>query len=126
MTIVRWTNIVCGALLLAGAVTLILFMAGVIAAPAGEPGSVTWGVFWTVAFVLIAILCFVNAVNKVRRLRSDRLVALNAAVAIALTLLFWLVTGDAVTAWVVVICAIGPLAALFGGLFGPQAKRSGR
>jgi hypothetical protein len=120
VTVVRWTNGICGALLVIAALGFLTFLPGNIADCAREPEDAWLAGFWIALLGLLAALCFTNVVRATASPRW-RILA-NAAAVIALAALLLLGHDDPTVPPLLALCALGPLAALVGS-FRP-AERS--
>lgn len=61
MRVLRWVNFVCGFLFAFGAVACLLFLPENTRDYSREPEDVWLLVFWSGTFVVLSVLCFVNA-----------------------------------------------------------------
>lgn len=112
--VVRWTNLICGVLLIIAAIGFFIFLPDSVADYAREPEDVWLGGLWVALLVLLATLCFVNAWRSNGRPQVGRLTLANLATVIALIVLLVLGRDDPTVAPLLALCASGPLAALVG------------
>jgi hypothetical protein len=71
MSVLRWTNIVCGFLFVLAAGGFLLFLSDNIHDYSREPEDVWLGLGWIAVLGFLALLCFVNAwaLRRMQRLR---------------------------------------------------------
>jgi CHASE2 domain-containing sensor protein len=112
MEVVRWTNLIGGALLVIGALGFLTFLPGNIADYAREPEDVWLGGLWTGLFGLLAALCFVNAWRSNGRPPAGWLALANLVAVIALAMLLVFGRDDPTVPPLLALCALGPVAAL--------------
>jgi hypothetical protein len=109
MAVVRWVNLIAGALLIVAALGFLVFLPANIADYAREPEDVRLGIYWIVGLVLLATLCFANA----RHSAGARWLALaNLVVVIGLALLLFVGRDDPALVALLVLCAFGPASVL--------------
>ena len=114
MAIVRWTNLICGALLVVAALGFVVFVPGDLADYAREPEDVWLGGFWVGSLGLLAALCFANAWRSNSQPRFGWRTLANLAAVIALAVPLVLGRDDAAVPPLLVLCALGPFVALVG------------
>jgi hypothetical protein len=114
MAVVRWTNLICGALLVIAALVALVFLPDSIAGYAREPEDAWLGAFWIGLLGMLAALCFANAARSKSPPQFDWRTMANLAAVIALALLFVLGRDDPAAIPLLVLCALGPVAALLG------------
>lgn len=111
---VRWTNLICAALLIVAALGFLLFLPENIADYAREPEDVWLGSYWIAGLSLLAALCFANARRAARPPRSGWLTVANLAAVSCLALLLLLGREDPALVPLVAVCVLGPVVALIG------------
>src|SRR5690349_379508 len=112
MAVVRWTNLMCGALLIIVALGFLLFLPDDLADYAREPEDVWLGSFWIGLLGLLAALCFANAWRSNARAHAGWLWFANLGVIIALSVLLVLGRADPAVPPLLALCALGPFVAL--------------
>jgi len=114
MLVVRWTNLICGALLLIAALGFLAFVPGNLADYVREPEDVWLGGFWVGLLGLLAALCFTNAWRSKSAFRFGWLTLANLVAVLALALLLLLGRDDPAVPPLLALCSLGPVAALVG------------
>jgi CHASE2 domain-containing sensor protein len=114
MAIVRWTNLICGGLLSVAALGFLLLLPGSIADIAQEPEDVWLGGFWIALLGLLTALCFANAWRSNEPPQVGWRMVANFVTVIALAALLVLGANDPAVPPLLVLCALGPVAALLG------------
>lgn len=112
MTVARWINMMCGALLFFAALVALGFLPGELVDYAREPEDVWLGGFLTTLLGLVAALCFANAWPSNARF-GWRILA-NLGVIVALAVLLILGRDDPTVPPLLALCALGPVTALIG------------
>jgi hypothetical protein len=114
MVVMRWTNIICGALLVVAALGFIIFLPDNVADYAREPEDVWLGVFWIGLLGLLATLCFANAWRTNEQPLAGWLVSANLVVVTLLAMLLVVGRDDPAVLPLLALCALGPVVALVG------------
>jgi len=112
MTAVRWTNLICGTLLVIVALAFLVFLPGNIANYAREPEDVWLDGIWIGLLGLLAVLCFANARRSNKPPRFGWRTLSNSVAVIALAVLLVVGRDDPTVPPLLALCAFGPLAAL--------------
>ena len=114
MAAARWTNLICGMLLVVVALAFLVFLPGDTANYGQEPEDVWLGRIWTGLLGLLAALCFANARQSNRRPRFGWRTLSNSIAVIALAVLLFFGRHDPAVPPLLGLCALGPLTALLG------------
>jgi CHASE2 domain-containing sensor protein len=114
MAVVRWTNLICGALLVIAALGFVVFVPSNLADYAREPEDVWLGGIWIGSLGLLAALCFANAWRSNRPPRFGWRIFANLVAVIALAVLLVLGRDDPAVPPLLALCALGPVVALVG------------
>jgi hypothetical protein len=120
---VRWTNVICGALLVVAALGFLIFLPDNVADYAREPEDVWLGGFWIGSLGLLAALCFANAWRSNRPPQVGWRTYANLVAAIALAALLVFGRDDATVPPLVALCALGPVTALVGAWLQSRNRR---
>jgi hypothetical protein len=114
MAVVRWANLICGALLVIAALGFLVFVPGNLADYTREPEDVWLGGVWVGLLGLLAALCFANAWRPNRPPRFGWRTFANLVAVIALAVLLVLGRDDPAIPPLLALCALGPVVALVG------------
>ena len=123
MALVRWTNLICGALLVVAALGFLIFFPDNLADYAREPEDVWLNGFWVGLLGLFAALCFTNAWPSNSPPRFGWRTLANLAAVLALAVLLVLGLDDAALPPLLALCALGPVAALVGAWRHPHVQQ---
>ena len=123
MAVVRWTNLICGALLVVAALGFLIFLPDNVPDYAREPEDVWLGGLWVGLLGLLAALCFVNARRSNERPQVGWLTLANLVAVLALITLLVLGRDDPAVPPLLALCALGPVAALVGAWRQSQVQR---
>jgi len=113
MAVVRWTNLICGALLVIAARGFVVFVPGNLADYVREPEDVWLGGFWVSLLGLLAALCLTNAWRANRTPRFVWIIA-NLVVVVALTVLLLLGRDDPAVP-PLLVCVLSARSSLWSG-----------
>ncbi|HET7576921.1 MAG TPA: hypothetical protein VFK19_10225 [Sphingomicrobium sp.] len=114
MAVVRWTNLICGALLVVAAFGFLVFLPSNLADYAQEPEDVWLIGTWIGLLCLFAALCFANGWRSHGSAWERWKTTANLVAVIALAALLLLARADPTVPPLLGLCALGPLAALLG------------
>jgi hypothetical protein len=123
MAVVRWTNVICGGLLVIAALAFVVFVPGNISNFAGEPEDVWLGGFWIGSLGLLAALCFANAWRANGTPRFGWRISANVVAIAVLAVLLVFGRNDPAVPPLLALCALGPIVALVGAWRGSRVQR---
>jgi peptidoglycan/LPS O-acetylase OafA/YrhL len=114
MAVVRWTNLICGALLVLAALGFLTFLPDSVANYSREPEDLWLSGLWIGLLGLLAGLCFVNAWRSNGRPRVGWRLLANLVAVFGLATLFILGRDDPTVPPLLALAALGPVVALVG------------
>ena len=114
VVLVRWTNLICGWLIILVALGFLIFIPGNVADYEREPEDFWLGLYWIGSSVLIAALCLVNSRYAGARTlgRGNRWRILCNAVVVAAAIILAIADGDPALLLLLIPFVLGPAVAL--------------